>query len=400
MRSGSKSQANLLRAPFSNPVIEDIAIALIVTAVALISLSTAAGSEAGFRDNDLVGVLLVLLSTLPLAARRLAPLSVLIAIEISLQTHNALGYAPIQTLFFASLIAIYSAALYTTGLRSIFSLLIALGGVTIFFITTLGVFLTGEIISTYLQWSAVWLLGLIHRLSRERLARMEERNALLEGNSDLRSRDRLEQDRRRITRELHDGVGHALNVAVILAGAAQRVFDSQPEKAKESLASIESASREALTETERMLGILQQTEDEALLVSGLGVGMIADLAARVTAAGLPVQVVTKGQPRNLPPDIDYATYRIIQESLTNCLKYAGDAQAQVTIDYNLAGLDLNIIDYSETKARQDSTQRGTGLGIRGMEARVNRFGGKLNAGSRTEGGFQVHAWLPFDEGLS
>jgi signal transduction histidine kinase len=396
MGSRSDSWPPRLRAPFFNPIIEDLAIATIVTAVALISMFASPGDEAGFKNNDLVGVALVLLSTVSLAARRIAPLGTLVAVEIGLLAHNALGYAPIQAMLFASLIAVYSATLYTIGWLSIVTLLISLGSVTVFFATTQAAFFTGSSLSAYVQWGAIWLLGLIHRLSRERMGRLEERNALLEQNSELRTREKMDQERQRITRELHDGVGHAMNVVVILAGAAQRVFEAQPEKVKESLVSIESTSREALTDTERMLATLQQAESDALSESGLGVGVVDELATRVTAAGLPVQVTQEGPPRILPPDIDYAAYRIIQESLTNSLKHAGDARARVTISYEPEGLELNISD-DVAKPGQQPAQTGSGLGIQGMVKRVNEFGGRLEAGTQPGGGFRVNAWLPIEE---
>jgi signal transduction histidine kinase len=101
----------------------------------------------------------------------------------------------------------------------------------------------------------------------------------------------------------------------------------------------------------------------------------------------------------LPPDTDYAAYRIIQESLTNSLKHAGDARTQVTISYEPEGLELNISDDVAKLGRQPA-QTGSGLGIQGMEKRVNEFGGRLEAGAQSGGGFRVSAWLPIEQSRS
>jgi len=202
-------------------------------------------------------------------------------------------------------------------------------------------------------------------------------------------------ERARIARELHDMVGHALNLIVIQAGGAQRAFESRPELARQSLASIESAGRQALSDMERMLGILRVAEGRDQTLSPQpGLSQIDSLAAQVSEAGLPVEVSVEGRPAELPSSVDLSAYRIVQEALTNSLKHAGASRARVAIRYLPDSLDLEVTDDGRGVSERGPSGDKEGRGLVGMRERVALFGGELSVGPLPEGGYRVHARLP------
>jgi signal transduction histidine kinase len=192
-------------------------------------------------------------------------------------------------------------------------------------------------------------------------------------------------------------VGHALNLIVIQSGGAQRVFHSKPEIVRDSLESIESTGRQALRDMERMLGILRETEvaDEALSPQP-NLSHLDSLAARVSAAGMPVEVTVEGTPVPLPSSIELSAYRIVQEALTNALKHAGPARANVRVRYRFDSLELEITD--DGQGTSGVADNSGGRGLIGMKERVGLFGGELSAGPRPEGGFRVYVRLPLEGG--
>jgi len=248
-----------------------------------------------------------------------------------------------------------------------------------------------EIVATWISFSVVWALAVALRLYRTSAERAERRATLFAADREARAREAVEQERIRLARELHDSVGHALNVMVLHAGAAQRVIDTKPELAREALASIETASRQALGDIERMLGILRTPEEASGLDAAPGLAQLDELCAQVREAGLPVALTVEGAPQPLPTSLDLTAFRIVQEALTNTLKHAGKTEARVTLRYAAGALDIDVLDAGRGVAPGVT---GGGRGLLGMRERVIAFRGELTAGPRAEGGFAVHARLP------
>ncbi len=173
----------------------------------------------------------------------------------------------------------------------------------------------------------------IVRVYRAVAARAESRAELFAADREARAREAVANERARLARELHDSVGHALNVIVLHAGGAQRVLETKPALAQEALGSIETAGRQALGDIERMLGILRATEDEPSYDAQPDLGRLDDLLARVREAGLPVELRVEGTPKELPASLELSAYRIVQEALTNTLKHAGKAHSVVTMTW-------------------------------------------------------------------
>jgi signal transduction histidine kinase len=385
----------------ANPHAVDAVLALAFTGAALWTVALRVGDHEGFRGDDAFGIVLVLLQTLPIAARNVAPLAALAISVAAISLHIAIGYQGVPAGTFAALVILYSAASLTDLRQSILAALITAAGLIIYFATDRSDPGLIAAISTAATYTASWGLGMYTRSRRQYTEAMEERASLLEREREVQAREAVAGERARIARELHDIVGHALNLIVIQSGGAQRAFDARPELARESLASIESTGREALTEMERMLGILRATGEAGEDFSPQpGLSQIEALAAHVTEAGLPVRVTVEGEPAMLPPSIDLSAYRIIQEALTNALKHAGPASACVTIRHAPGRLDLEITDDGRRAPSERRAHEPGGRGLIGMRERVALFGGRLDAGPLAEGGFRVHATLPLRDGAS
>ncbi len=243
-------------------------------------------------------------------------------------------------------------------------------------------------------WIVPWLAGRTIRnqtvLARE-LAEKAERAAHAREEDERRA---IALERSRIARELHDVLAHNLSVMVVQAGAARRIVDRRPEQAAEVAELIQRTGREALAEIRHLFGTVRRGEGEEL--SGPpSISRVDELARRARAAGLGVELRTLGDPVPLPPGIDLAAYRIVQEALTNALKHASSAHAAVTIAYEPNEIVISVEDDGEG-AREDYelSESGGGHGLVGMRERAALYGGLVQAGRRRGGGFAVRARLP------
>ncbi|MEU9497664.1 sensor histidine kinase [Streptomyces sp. NPDC048196] len=193
-------------------------------------------------------------------------------------------------------------------------------------------------------------------------------------------------ERLRIARELHDMVAHSIGAIAIQSGAAGLVLDTRPERVRQALAAIEDSSREVLTGLRRMLVSLRQAGAEAPTEGLEGVDRLVKRAAE---AGLPVEVEWRGERRPLPPEVDLAAFRIIQESVTNAVRHSGGRGCRVSVEYRAEALAIEVVDDG-----RGGTAGGPGFGISGMRERAALLNGQFSAGVRPEGGFQVAARIP------
>lgn len=201
-------------------------------------------------------------------------------------------------------------------------------------------------------------------------------------------------ERLRIARELHDMVAHSIGIVAIQAGAARRVIDTQPERAREALGVIESTSRETLAGLRHMLGALRRAEadrEDAAPMPGLA--DLDRLAAHAAGAGVRVELRRRGEVRPLPPEVELSAYRIVQESVTNVVRHSGARDCRVEVGYGRAELYLEIVDGGRGAADADLPEH-HGFGLAGMRERVGLLHGRFDAGPRPGGGFRVAAWLP------
>jgi signal transduction histidine kinase len=231
---------------------------------------------------------------------------------------------------------------------------------------------------------SVFAVLLVRRVVGDR----ERRAALAERERDLAAREAVVEERARIARELHDVIAHNVSMMVVQAGAERRVVDES--STREVLETVEQIGRSALTEMRRLVGMLRSDGDD-LLAPQPGLDDLPTLVTQVREAGLPVELVVEGDRRTLPVGIELSGYRIVQEALTNALKHAGDARAEVRVHYRPDSLELEIVDDGN---EQPASAQGGGHGLVGMRERVALYGGRLDAGRRVNGGFAVRVLLP------
>jgi signal transduction histidine kinase len=200
-------------------------------------------------------------------------------------------------------------------------------------------------------------------------------------------------ERARIARELHDIVAHHLAVIVLQAAGAR----ASGRPAGAALEKIENSARQALGETRRLLGVLRDPDEKTGLAPQPGIGDLDALAASVQATGLPVNLVISGDRALLPAAVNVSVYRIVQEALTNVLKHAGPARADVTIGCAPEAVTIEISDDGTGEPGHQAAAGGHGLA--GMRERAAVFGGELTAGPRPGGGYAVRVRLPLGDGL-
>jgi signal transduction histidine kinase len=346
------------------------------------------------RGTLAVGYALVLLHTLPLAARRRFPGTVLAICVASGLAIAALGLPPI-VLGLAILVAVYSVAAYGDRWVSLAGLAAAALGSAAVQLTP-GGFQAPTVVSNGLIIGAAWLLGHFVGVRRRYITRLEERTAELERARAELARRAVTEERLRLARELHDVVAHCISMIAVQSGVGAHVANTQPKEAAKALAAIEATSRAALTELRRLLGVLRQdSEPQGDLAPVPGLADLDGLLAEVAKAGLAVKLRVNGTRPPLPAGVDLSAYRIVQEALTNVVKHAGPARAQVVVGYRDQDVTVEVTDDGRGVVTSVSDGRaGTGHGLIGMRERVQAFGGDFQAGPCPGGGFRVAARLP------
>ena len=227
------------------------------------------------------------------------------------------------------------------------------------------------------------------------LREVEQRAEEAERTRDEAARRMAMEERLRIARELHDSLTHSISVIQVQAGVAVHLARKRGEDVPPALAAIQEAGADAARELRATLGVLRSEEDG----DGSGLGQLDSLVARARAAGLPVTVTVTGAQRPLPPEVDQAAYRIVQEALTNVSRHAGHACASVRLHYTPETLSVQVDDDGQgpvigTGTSTGARPPGAGLGLVGMRERVSALGGQLQAGPHGDGGFRVRAELP------
>jgi signal transduction histidine kinase len=234
-------------------------------------------------------------------------------------------------------------------------------------------------------------LGSAAKARSEHFAEMMKVRAERERAQEEQERRQASEERLRIARELHDVLGHHLSLINVQAGVGLHLMDNQPEQAREALTAIKTASSEALREVRNVLGVLRTEDEAAPRQPALGMSRLDDLTAD---AGLPVSTKVTGDERELPPEVDRAAYRIVQEALTNVRRHAGpEATASIAVDYLPTALHLAIRNDGPAVRHDEPDDKGGGSGIGGMRARAESLGGTLEAGP-VDGGFLVSVLLP------
>jgi signal transduction histidine kinase len=217
---------------------------------------------------------------------------------------------------------------------------------------------------------------------REAEARAEE----AERTRDEVARRRAVEERLRIARELHDSLTHSISVIKVQAGVATHLARKNGDEPSGALLAIQEASTDAARELRSTLEVLRREED----LNGSGLDRVPALVERARSSGLPTDLSVRGEVRTLPPAVDQAAYRVVQEALTNAARHATDASATVEITYGADCLTVRVEDDGAGTARPTVP----GYGLIGMRERVTALGGRLTTGPRRDRGFAVLAELP------
>ncbi|MFT4084596.1 MAG: sensor histidine kinase [Nocardioides sp.] len=231
------------------------------------------------------------------------------------------------------------------------------------------------------------LMAAVYRQWKARLREAEERAAEIERTHQEAIRRESAEERVRIARDLHDSLTHSISVVKIQAAVAAHLARKRGEEVPEPLRAIEEAAGEAARELRATLSVLRES------ASDHGLERLGQLVARTTAAGVPTTLTTVGLPdgsADLPSEISTTAYRIVQESLTNVARHAGNASASVTVSRTDGLLVVEVRDDGDGSAGTPLTP---GHGIIGMRERAAGVGGSLHVGGDAEG-FTVRAELP------
>jgi signal transduction histidine kinase len=335
----------------------------------------------------------VVLTTAPLAVRRKYPIGtfcVILAALVAGRSH-ATGFT-----FAAAIFAAYSAVVYSRHrLLALLSLAVAAIVVTVVYPNTAP--------PVEAQYTALLVLlptvaaGNMMRTWRERAGSVSDQLLRTETEHQAATQRAIALERSRIASELHDVVTHNVSVMVVQAGAARRVLDSSPADAREALLAIEASGRNAMTELRHLLSLLAPdlASSDEVPPPQPGLDLVAELVGGVGAAGLPVSLSVAGTRRELPPGLDLAAYRVVQEALTNVLKHAPAASTAVRIEYRDVDLLIEVTNEGAAlTARESGRERGSGRGLLGLRERIAIYGGSLEAGPLPGGGWRVRATIP------
>jgi signal transduction histidine kinase len=345
--------------------------------------------------------LLAVLITMPLAWRRRAPFAALLVMGVAAWLLSAGPVEDAAYTFIAVVVAVFSVGAYAEPRRSVLGCVLVLGTLWVGALENNarhpGRRGPSDVVFVSVVFGGAWLLGRALRGRGQRAAELEQRAAQLEADQQVQARAAVAAERARIARELHDVIAHSVSVMVIQAGAAEQLLEETPERARGPLEAVQDTGRQTIVELRRLLGILRDEGQELSLAPQPGLAGLDLLVEEIRQAGLPVQLTVEGQPEQLPPGVDLAAYRIVQEALTNTLRHAGPAHAEVLVRYQEHAVELEILDDGRGTVQRDGAGGGRGHGLVGMRERVALYGGTLETGPRatTAGtGYAVRVRLP------
>ncbi len=380
----------------SHPRLADAALAVVFLGFA-VTAALSVDTPEGQREIGPLGWLLLIATTAPVALRRTYPVEAMWVVLATNLPYWVLDY-PDDPVGPALLVAVYSVGAHVERPRSLRHGLAAVA--VIMSIGVIGVIAPEEDLPWFaipaflVMYGTAWVVGDNFRTRRAYLGELEQTAAHAQAQQRAEAERAVAEERTRIARELHDVVAHSMSVMVVQAGAARRVLGTDPERASDALSAIEATGRQSLDEMRRILGVLRSDDEVAELTPAPTLNDFGRLIEQCESAGLPVDVSVEGHSVPLPASLEVSAYRVVQEGLTNALKHAGPARAEVRLVYAPNQLEIHVNDDGRGASVPAS---GSGQGLVGMRERVEAFGGQLTAGPRTGGGFAISAAFPIGE---
>src|SRR4051794_13458417 len=372
----------------------DVLLPTVLVAMATYEIWGATLAAPGFAGPRVVQTLGALLMIVPLGWRRRYPIAVLMCALVGaavewpwLRTSGQLSFEA----FVVVLVVWYSVGAHAElrrGLRAVGVVLVVLVAADVAD-TVAGYHEPFENAALYPLLFVAWALGNAFRKHGTRERELEARAVALEREREEKVRVAAAEERVRIARELHDVVAHSVSLMVVQVGGARGILESEPDTARDTLQAAEQTGRQALAEMRRMLGILRGPDDARGLAPQPSLDDVDTLIDQAREAGLSVEIHTEGRAHSLSPGIDLAAYRIVQEALTNAVKHAGPARAQVVLRYAPDQLEIEVCDDGRGPPSSPEDQADPRHGLVGMRERVAIYGGALSAGRRNRGGFSL-----------
>jgi signal transduction histidine kinase len=370
-------------------------VAIWVSAIQLIGTYFATHDQPDATPLVPWGMVLLGIGGAALAFMNRSPIGVLLVAQIVTIAYYVLGFPIDGPVFLALFVALVNAVLKGYGA---WPWILYTAGLLVRFV--LMWIVQDELPSPGAQlgqaaWGYLFLAGAaLFRNRSEHFAEIRRRQA------ESRRRE-VSEERLRIARELHDVLAHNVSLINVQASTALHLIDAEPERARTALAAIKDASHETLQELRATVGALRQAEEDAPRTPTAGLARVDELVRQTSEAGLRVDLVRLGEPGPLPPRVDLAAYRIVQEALTNVRRHAGVDQASVTLTYRPHELGIEVSDAGVGNGQVDGVfneGRGPegpeGHGLQGMHERAAALGGSLHAGPRPQGGWSVVSVLP------
>ncbi|MFI8193569.1 sensor histidine kinase [Streptomyces sp. NPDC085946] len=393
----------LLRAPLGwweerDAFLKDGVLALVLALLAFVPTLSHIGAQIGDlaeRPASALSVGLILAQTLPLAARRRWPAGCLAAVAAAFAAHQALGFATTSGSL-GLYLALYSAGAHQVRFRRGLAGAMSAGYAVLALVldrfgSPQGI---ADYLAFYLTLAAFWLVGSTVRTRRAEEAQRRR----------LAAEVAAAAERTRIASELHDVVTHHVTAMVVQADAAQFLLTSAPDRAGEGLSAVSDTGRRALTELRYLLGVLEATgesasADPARASRAPTLGRLGDLVEQARRSGQPVEFSEQGERRAQSVDVELTAYRVVQEALTNAMKYAAGQPTRVLVRHGEERIEIKVTTDGPTAspAAAPAVRKpdpAGGRGLAGLRARTRMVNGELEAGPRPEGGFEVHATIP------
>jgi signal transduction histidine kinase len=367
---------------WADDVRRNAGLAALVTAFEVLAAHAAGNNQPDRRPLDALGVALIVLAAAPLLVRRQMPVAVLALTTGITLLYWLLGY-PRGPVFLAPIVAVFSAIL--AGKRLAAWVTLGIGFVAFAWLPTL---LGLEPPPVWAGWFGVpgWmvLIGAAAELVRVQQER-----------SRAARRTRVEEERVRLAQELHDVLAHSITVINVQAAVGLHLVEERPEQARAALTAIKEVSKDALDELRSVVARLRNENEEPLRRPSPSPSLahLDALVATATAGGLQIRTEVTGSVDGLPPLIDLAAFRILQEALTNVIRHAASKTATIRLTHDEHELTLEVDDDGQGTMPGESR---AGRGIQGMRERAQALGGQVEVGPRPEGGFRVLARLPLD----
>jgi signal transduction histidine kinase len=400
--------------PFRLPTLAQDALLGVLVAAMQVQGTLARPMTEGERplsDFGQLGYVLLIVSGLVLVLRRRYPVLVFVAATVTSLAYFGFDF-PDGPGWIGIFVALYTLTAYGDGPRTL-----RIAGVGL---TVLAVGWLLSAIDIEPQAAIGWVffriaasviaavLGESVRMRKVIAADALERARQAERTREEEARLRVDAERFRIAREVHDTVAHAIAIINVQSGVTAYLLEKRPERAREALVTIEQTSSQALHEMRAVLGVLR--DDDNGRAPHPGLGRINDLVGMAREAGLDVKLESGSPETPLPSAVDTTAYRIVQESITNVIRHVGPTRVTVVLEPGPDVLEVRVTDDGTPDAADGATaprapaesrvdavtggSAGAGRGIVGMRERCQLLGGELTAGPRAGGGFEVRARLP------